>query len=30
MHQNDANDEGSRPLEIEAEVEVEVEVDIRS
>ncbi len=28
IHQDDASDEASRPLGIEAEVEVEVEVDI--
>ncbi len=28
MYQYDANDEASRPLEIEAEDEVDVEVDI--
>ncbi len=28
MHQEDANDEASRPLGIEAEVEAEVEVDV--
>ncbi len=27
-HQDDASDEASRPLEIEAEVEVEDEVDV--
>ncbi len=27
-HQDDANDEASRPLGIEAEVEFEVEVDV--
>ncbi len=30
MYQNDASDEASRPLGIEAEVEVEVEVDVGS
>ncbi len=29
MYQDDANDEASRPLGIEAEVEVKVEVDVR-
>ncbi len=28
MHQDDASDEASRPLRIEAEVEFEVEVDV--
>ncbi len=28
MYQDDASDEASRPLGIEAEVEVEVEVDV--
>ncbi len=30
MHQDDASDEASRPLGIEAKVEGEVEIDIRS
>ncbi len=29
MYQDDASDEASRPLGIEAEVEVEIEVDVR-
>ncbi len=28
MHQDDASDEASRPLGLEAEVEIEVEVDV--